>query len=355
MIKQKSVPASAAASQDTVDTVDTVDTTAKTAAQAMMLGNRLLKRYRHLKKWARRRGTDAFRLYDRDIPEIPLVLDFYGGAVAGALYKRPYEKDEAEEQDWLNAMSSAVAGALEIPEERIFIRERRRLKERPLDQYRRTGERNFIRTVREGDLRFSVNLSDYLDTGLFPDRRNMRALIRAASAGKRVLNLFCYTAAFSVCAAAGGAASVDSVDLSRTYLEWGRRNFALNGFTAALAEEDAGAGGPSPWRLIRAEAGAFLNHAAQRRAAWDLIILDPPTFSNSKKMERPLDIQRDHGALIRRCAGLLAEGGALWFSVNARAFRLDPLPGLSVENREKELEDEDFKGKKTPACWTITR
>jgi 23S rRNA G2069 N7-methylase RlmK/C1962 C5-methylase RlmI len=352
MIKQNSAPISAPVFAE-ASSAAAQDTSGKTEAQAGMLGNRLLKRYRHLKKWARRRGTDAFRLYDRDIPEIPLVLDFYGGAVAGALYKRPYEKDEEEEAQWLNAMSAAVSGALEIPEERIFIRERRRLKERPLDQYRRTGERNFIRTVCEGDLRFSVNLSDYLDTGLFPDRRKMRALIRDASAGKRVLNLFCYTAAFSVCAAAGGAASVDSVDMSRTYLEWGSRNFTLNGFNASLTE--AGTRGPSPWRLIRSEAGAFLNHAGSTRETWDLIILDPPTFSNSKKMENPLDIQRDHGTLIRRCMDLLAEGGALWFSVNARGFRLDPLPGLKAVPREKELEDEDFKGKRLPACWTITR
>jgi 23S rRNA G2069 N7-methylase RlmK/C1962 C5-methylase RlmI len=316
-----------------------------------MLGNRLLKRCRHLKKWARRTGTDAFRLYDRDIPEIPLVLDFYGGAVAGALYKRPYEKDEGEEESWLKAMCAAVSGALGIPEEHIFIRERRRLKERPLDQYRRTGERNFIRDIREGDLRFRVNLSDYLDTGIFLDRRKMRRLIREASAGKRVLNLFCYTAAFSVCAAAGGAVSVDSVDMSRTYLEWGGRNFALNGFKASPA--DAGSGRSFPWRLIRAEAGAFLDQAGRMREKWDLIILDPPAFSNSKKMAGVLDIKRDHGRLIRRCAGLLAEGGVLWFSASVRGFRLDSIPGLIAEDRRKELEDEDFKGKKSPACWTF--
>ena len=248
-------------------------------------------------------------------------------------------------------MCAAVSGVLEIPGERIFIRERRRLKERPLDQYRRTGERNFIRDIREGDLRFSVNLSDYLDTGLFLDRRKMRRLIREASAGKRVLNLFCYTAAFSVCAAAGGAVSVDSVDMSRTYLEWGGRNFALNGFNASFADSESGRS--SPWRLIRAEAGAFLDRAGRTGEKWDLIILDPPAFSNSKKMEYVLDIKRDHGRLIRRCAGLLAEGGVLWFSVSARGFRLDNMPGFIVEDRGKELEDEDFKGKKPPACWTF--
>jgi 23S rRNA G2069 N7-methylase RlmK/C1962 C5-methylase RlmI len=139
--------------------------------------------------------------------------------------------------------------------------------------------------------------------------------------------------------------------MSRTYLEWGGRNFALNGFTASFAE--AGAACPSPWRLIRAEAGAFLDRAGKTKGKWDLIILDPPAFSNSKKMESVLDIKRDHGTLIRRCAGLLAAEGVLWFSAGARGFHLDNIPGLIVEDRRRELEDEDFKGQRSPACWTF--
>jgi 23S rRNA G2069 N7-methylase RlmK/C1962 C5-methylase RlmI len=140
--------------------------------------------------------------------------------------------------------------------------------------------------------------------------------------------------------------------MSRTYLEWAKRNFALNGFNASPG--DAGSEPLSPWRLIRAEAEAFLSRAGRAREKWDLIILDPPAFSNSKKMDHTLDIKRDHGTLIRRCMGLLAEGGVLWFSASARGFRLDNMPGLIVEDRRKELEDEDFKGKKAPACWTFT-
>jgi 23S rRNA G2069 N7-methylase RlmK/C1962 C5-methylase RlmI len=326
------------------------------AAQEEMLKNRLAKRYRHLKKWARRTGAGAFRLYDRDIPEVPLVLDLYGDAVAGALYKRPYEKDEAEETLWLRSMSAAVSEVLEIPLERIFLKERRRLTDRSAVQYSRLEAKNFIRDIHEEDLRFQVNLSDYLDTGLFLDRRKMRRLIRSSSAGKRVLNLFCYTGTFSVSAAAGGAVSVDSVDMSNTYLEWAARNFALNGLEASCAGAGLVLPPPSPWRLIRCEALSFLEQAEGAKKNWDLIILDPPTFSNSKKMRVTLDIKRDHRELIRRCTRLLARGGVLWFSANARGFRLDcgPLPGLTIKDRKKELEDEDFKGRKTPACWTFS-
>ncbi|MDR2176970.1 MAG: class I SAM-dependent methyltransferase [Treponema sp.] len=338
---------------------------AKTASQALMLENRLRKRYRHLSKWARRTGAGAFRLYDRDIPEIPLVLDFYreaeepetcgqnsprrrpdGEFVAGSLYRRPYDKDPAEEELWLTAMGEAIGGALEIPASALFIRERRRRQggvqhgpsrggvPRPRDGGR-------IR-VREGGLQFWVNLSDYLDTGLFLDRRLLRALLRDTAGGKRVLNLFAHTCSFSVYAAAGGAASVDSVDLSNTYLDWGRRNFELND----LAEKPE-------FRFLRADVRPFLAGAALARRYWDLIILDPPTFSNSTMMEGTLDIQRDHGPLLEQCLGLLNPGGTLIFSVNMKGFKLNreiPRDYCPLDLTEK-LRDEDFKGRRIPACY----
>jgi 23S rRNA G2069 N7-methylase RlmK/C1962 C5-methylase RlmI len=342
------------------------------AEQAEMLANRLKKRFRHLKKWARRTGTDVFRLYDRDIPEIPLVLDWYGDAVAGALYKRPYEKDDAEEYRWISDMKKAAAEALEIDPSRVFIKFRER--QRGAAQYQRVGNHGAFREVDEGGLRFRVNLPDYLDTGLFPDLRRLRAMVREEAAGKRVLNLFCYTASFSVYAAAGGAAEIDSVDLSNTYLAWGRENFALNGFTGepvsveALLGTQAGyktfaanqrRGAPLPrFRFIRADVLSFLPAAAKARRFWDIIILDPPAFSNSKKMNAALDIQRDHGDLIRGALKLLAPGGKLWFSANARRFRLHPeefqsaeFSGLHIENMEAKIMDEDFRGKKIPACY----
>ena len=319
----------------------------KTAAQGELLFNRLVKRYRHLRKWARRTGTNSFRLYDRDIPEIPLALDFYGDAVSGAIYKRPYEKDEAEEEAWLRAMRAATALALDIDESRIFIKERRHMRNRQEGgiQYGKMSVQNFYRDVVEEDLRFRVNLSDYLDTGLFLDARKKRVLIRSESEGKRLLNLFAYTCSLSVAAAKGGAARVDSVDLSNTYLDWGRINFALNGIKDR-----------NSFSFIRGDVMQCIAEAAQKRTRWDTIILDPPSFSNSKKMRASLDIKRDHHDLIQRCLSLLSPGGTLWFSSNARGFNLDneDFPGFLVKNMEKALRDEDFKEKRIPCCYTFT-
>jgi len=327
----------------------------KTAAQGEMLFNRLTKRYRHLKKWSRRTGTNAFRLYDRDIPEIPLVLDLYDDAISGALYKRPYEKDD--EENWLDAMKSAAARATNIPESRIFLKIRQHMRHRQEEglQYGKISGSGFYRDVREGDLIFRVNLSDYLDTGLFLDARKKRALIRAASAGKRVLNLFAYTCSLSVCAAKGGASQVDSVDLSKTYLEWGRINFALNGLQA----HDAGPLGRTAFggfNLIHGDVIQFTNHARKSGLSWDLIILDPPSFSNSKRMRDTLDLRRDHLELTRKGLSLLSPGGTLWFSTNAKGVRIDAgdFPGIDVKDMGKELVDEDFRGKRRSVCYTLT-
>jgi len=326
----------------------------KTAYQSELLFNRLSKRYRHLKKWARRTGTNAFRIYDRDIPEIPLVLDFYDDAVSGALYKRPAEKsDEAESGNhadsleiWLRAMKTAVAKALEIPESRIFLKERRRIRNRQEigDQYDKLSDKGFHRDVIEGDLKFRVNLSDYLDTGLFLDGRKKRALIRTGAEGKRVLNLFAYTCSLSVAAAIGGASQVDSIDLSNTYLEWGKLNFALNGLTPS-----------DKFTLIRTDVLQFLDQAKARKSRWDIIILDPPSFSNSKKMFETLDIRRDYRELIDKSLTLLSRGGILYFSTNAKGFRLqdEDFPGFSVKDLRPSLVDEDFVGKRIPACYKI--
>lgn len=329
----------------------------KTVYQAELLKNRLAKRSRHLAKWAKRIGTNAYRLYDRDIPEVPLLLDRYGDAVAGWLYERPYEKDDAEEQLWLSTMGRTCAEVLNLPETSIFIKQRRRL--RGDDQYERFSDASVLREVTEGGLRFRVNLSDYLDTGLFLDHRRTRALVRDAAAGKRVLNLFCYTAAFSVHAAAGGATEVDSVDLSNTYLDWASANFSANGFAAVklTPEEYIEQKSPSaPLRLVRADALRFMQEAAKRRMLWDLIILDPPTFSNSKKMAGTLDIRRDHQDLIALGLSLLSPGGRLWFSTNAKGFKLDE--GVYPEARVKDMTllsvDEDFIGRKVRACYTFT-
>jgi 23S rRNA G2069 N7-methylase RlmK/C1962 C5-methylase RlmI len=339
----------------------------KTAAQAEMFANRLRKRYRHLKKWAARTDAGAFRLYDRDIPEIPLVLDWYGGAVSGALYKRPYEKNDEDEKRWIEEMRNAAAVALEIPAGRIFIKFRER--KRGTSQYEKLRSETdakgpgFIRDIREGGLIFRVNLSDYLDTGLFSDRRRLRGIVRKETAGKRMLNLFCYTASFSVCAAAGGAEETDSVDLSNTYLAWAGVNFSLNGFRAETVSERE-ALYPAALaaheirvrhRLIRADALSFLEHAAAAKRKWDLVIMDPPAFSNSKKMTSTLDIKRDHRELAASALRLLAPAGRLYFAAGVKNFRLDAngFPGFKAEDIRTRQADEDFPPNKAPSCYVF--
>ncbi|MDR2313831.1 MAG: class I SAM-dependent methyltransferase [Spirochaetaceae bacterium] len=313
-----------------------------------MLANRLVKRQKHLGKWARRRRINAYRLYDRDIPEIPLVLDWYNGAVSGALYKRPYEKDPGEEEQWLEAMRQGTARALGINPSRIFIKFRE--PQRGKAQYHKTGAGEFLTEVSEDQMRFRVNLSGYLDTGLFLDRRLLRVRIRKEAAGRRVLNLFSYTGAFSVCAAAGGAALVDSVDLSNTYLDWARENFLLNG--PLLAD------GNCNCRFIREDVLRFLDGAAGENRKWDLIILDPPAFSNSKKMALSFDLRRDHRELLAKCFRVLEGGGTLYLSANVHRFKLElPAGGrtgnIVPEDISEGLRDEDYRGRRIPAAYRI--
>ena len=359
---------------------DASSVNAKTAAQAKMLANRLVKRFRHLKKWAQRTGVEVFRLYDRDIPEIPLLLDYFGcvskpgeAAISGALYKRPYEKDQREEELWLSAMKAAAAEALGIDPCRIFLKLRQR--QSGDSQYQKTGERRFTKIVREGGLAFKVNLSDYLDTGLFPDRRLLRAMIRSMAAGKRVLNLFSYTGSFSIYAAAGSAAATDSVDLSNTYLDWAKENFSLNGFKAEIFQQrdffpnarvtSLQNARQCAHRLIRADALEFIAQAASAGLRWDLIILDPPAFSNSKKMTGNFDLRRDHIDFIAGCLGLLAPGGKLILSINTKHFRTKASTleqelalnsnNVRVTSLEKKITDEDFKGRKIPGGFLVIR
>jgi 23S rRNA G2069 N7-methylase RlmK/C1962 C5-methylase RlmI len=334
----------------------------KTTSQAEMFANRLKKRLRHLSKWAKRTGTEAFRLYDRDIPEIPLVLDLYGDAVSGALYKRPYEKDESDEAVWLAAMREAAAQALGLEPDSIIIKQRER--QFGQAQYERIAAKGLIREIREGGLRFKVNLSDYLDTGLFLDRRVMRQMIRADSGGKRVLNLFCYTGSFSVYAA-NGAASTDSVDLSNTYLSWAQDNFRLNGINAQKLrmEEYFSGAAIAPHRLIRADVTGFLHRAAATRRRWDMIILDPPAFSNSKMTSTDFDLQRDYGEILASCLTLLERGGKLWFSAGARSFKTNAeeleallaghFHGITVTDISDKTIDEDFRGRKLPKSFIV--
>jgi len=328
---------------------------AKLPAQSQMFANRLQKRFRHLKKWALRTGTQAWRLYDRDIPEIPLVLDFYGdcsalndAVLSGALYKRPYEKDEADEAEWLSAMKDSAALALGINPSNIFLKQRE--KQRGVSQYEKINSKKDARiekVVSENGLKFKVNFSDYLDTGLFADRRLLRVMARDAAKDKRVLNLFSYTGSFSVYAAAGGAARTDSVDISNTYLNWAKENFVLNGFEAKGAH-----------RLIKADVLEFVKNAIREKLRWDIIIVDPPAFSNSKKMTNDFDLNRDLAELLARCLKLLSSGGTIFVSVNLHrkaptAQELETALKTQVTDLKSKIEDEDFKGRKIPRAFLI--
>jgi 23S rRNA G2069 N7-methylase RlmK/C1962 C5-methylase RlmI len=335
-----------------------------------MLGNRLTKRYKHLQKWAKRLNIEAFRLYDRDIPEIPLVLDLYGDVISGALYKRPYEKDPAEEALWLEAMRESLSQSTGIAPENVIIKQRER--QSGLAQYEKTSGKGLIREIREGKYKFKVNLSDYLDTGLFLDRRALRNMVEEDANGKRVLNLFCYTASFSVYAAGGGAInggaiSTDSVDLSNTYLNWAQENFALNGFKAKqfrmeefFAASRPQTPDPSP-NLIRADVNVFLEQARAEGCRWDSIILDPPAFSNSKMARSDFDLKKDYLSLLAKCLALLSPKGKLWFSASARSFRAvaeeleRTLGGAKVADITDKLVDEDFRGKKAPRTFLLSR
>ena len=307
---------------------------------------RLAKRFKHLSKWARRQQFEAFRVYDRDIPEIPLVIDWYAGWLHAAEYERPHERTDIEHDVWLDKMIEAAALELGVPPTQTFLKMRRR--QRDGGQYEKVDQRQTVFSVKEGDLSFEVNLSDYLDTGLFLDHRQTRVMVRGEAEGKRMLNLFCYTGSFSVYAAAGGAKETVSVDLSNTYLEWTRTNLSMNGF------KDAGR-----HRIVRDEARAFLEHRALRgEAPFDLVVVDPPTYSRSARSETPWDIERDHADLLDLVAKNLVPGGVVYFSTNFRRFHLAE-ERLSALYTFREITNrtipEDFRNQRIHRAWRLVK
>lgn len=311
--------------------------------QQEMLINRLKKRRRHLWKWAKRNDISCFRLYDRDIPEIPFVIDEYEGHLNMAEYNRPHDRSPEEHQTWVEAMREAAARGVGVPLERVFLKARER--QRGSSQYEKLDQKNHEVIGTEHGLKFILNMSDYVDVGLFLDHRTTRRYVMDMALGARMLNLFAYTGSFSVYAAAGGAERTVSVDLSNTYCEWTRRNLDLNG--------------PFPGRheVIAMDVFAYLKQAAEAQEQYDIIVLDPPTFSNSKKMDGVLDIQRDHPQLIRDCMALLSKQGVLLFSNNFRKFKLstEALPKkAAVRELTPRTIPEDFRNQKIHRCWEIT-
>ncbi len=282
---------------------------------ARMFANRLAKNLKRLRSWTRREEISCYRVYDADMPEYAFAIDVYRTLEPEQqwLYVQEYAAPAEIGLEAVRRRRGEVLSVLPevtaVPAERIQVRTRRRTKRG--EQYEKLDEQAHFHVVREGGLKFRVNFEDYLDTGLFLDQRLTRARLRDAARGQHFLNLFAYTGTATVYAAAGGALSTTTVDMSRTYLEWAQRNLTLNGFS-----------GPAH-RFVQDDCRAWLEASARTDERFDLIFLDPPTFSNSKRMEGVLDIERDHAELIAASAGLLASSGLLVFSTNAQRFRLD--------------------------------
>ena len=307
------------------------------------LENRLRKLLNPRKKWAKKEQTEAFRLYEQDIPELRYIVDLYGEHAV--VYDRRSEReigDERQDAEHTGILLDTVTKALSIPVEKIHLKRRKRVSERE-NQYTRLGSNSVTLTVGEESSRYKVNVSDYLDTGLFLDHRPLRHQFRKGLGGEKVLNLFCYTGSISV-AAAQGASHTTSVDLSSTYLEWAQENFRLSGLN------------PASHIFLRADAREFLSQGPTSPERFDTIFLDPPSFSNSKKMTGTFDIQRDHRQLIANALKFLAPKGTLWFSTNLSKFMFDPKVAQDAHALNVTLETipEDFRNKTIHHCFKIT-
>lgn len=303
--------------------------------------NRLGKNIKHQLKWAKRQQLEAWRIYDKDIPQFPFAVDVYGEHIHLQEYDTGWLMHPEEYRQWLADVCEAVQFVTGFPAQNIHLKQRARQK--GTAQYEKTGTSGEDFIVCEHGRRFWVNLDKYLDTGLFLDHRNTRKKVGDTAAGKRFLNLFSYTGSFTVYAATGGAISSETVDLSNTYLDWAKRNFELNGMDL------------SAHRIVRADVFQYLDEAVQQGKQFDLMVLDPPSFSNSKKMLDILDIQRDQAKLVDGAMRLLAPQGTLYFSNNLRSFTLDS--ALAERYRIKDISrfsvPEDFRNRKIHQCWEI--
>jgi 23S rRNA (cytosine1962-C5)-methyltransferase len=309
-----------------------------------MFENRLLKVYKHKSKQAKRLNISCYRIYDHDLPEFPFAIELYEDKLYVAEYRRKHGMSDEEHEAWLQESFTIVSDVLNLPVENIYSRERKRLSHRESQQYEKQNSTYQFFTVKENGLKFLVNLTDYLDTGLFLDHRVTRTMVQSESGNKRVLNLFCYTGSFSVYAAAGTAASVTSVDLSKTYLEWTKDNFIINRFKDE-----------KKFHFIHADATQYLKTLQPN--TFDLIVIDPPTFSNSKRMKDFFDVQRDHVELISDALFALSENGILYFSTNYSKFILDTqrIKASSIKDITKATTPFDFEGKLKRFCFRITR
>jgi 23S rRNA (cytosine1962-C5)-methyltransferase len=303
------------------------------------LKNRIRKNYNHLRKWATRTNTNCFRIYDRDIKEYPLAIDFYDGRFCIHYFSSDREQG-APRQDLYDAVMAAIDSLFRVSSDLIYWRTR--VKREKREQYEKMDEMKQFFSVLEYGLQFKINLTDYLDTGLFLDHREIRQLVASLAKGKRVLNLFAYTCSFSVHAAAAGAHFTKSVDLSNTYTNWGRENFLLNSLPL------------SKNLIIREDCLQFLQNEHEM---YDVIVIDPPTISRSKKMEQMFDIQKDYIFLISKALPLLSPGGVIIFSTNSRTFDFDEslFNQCTIVDISKKTFPPDFHNQKIHRCWKISQ
>ncbi|WP_374075959.1 class I SAM-dependent methyltransferase [Bdellovibrio bacteriovorus] len=301
-----------------------------------MIKNRLEKNYKKLKSWSERHQIEAFRLYDRDIPEYPFIVDIYKDHYV--IYdKSEFFKDK--DKNHLPHVVDALKALFKCTDEKIVIKKRER--QEGLKQYEKLDAKEETFVVRESQALFKINLYDYLDTGLFLDHRPMRQKVFKMAGDKKFLNLFCYTGSVSVFAALAGARTT-SVDMSQTYLRWAQDNFELNGL-------DFGS-----HSFINADVLEWLR-AHRNQKSFDMIFLDPPTFSNSKKMEDTFEVERDQDFLVDSCMSMLSDGGILYFSNNKRKFKLSAniLSKYTVKDISEDSIPQDFHDKKIHNCFEI--
>ncbi|MES2199029.1 MAG: class I SAM-dependent methyltransferase [Chlamydiota bacterium] len=305
------------------------------------LKNRIRKNYKHLRKWAKKTETNAFRIYDRDIKEYPVAIDFYDGRFSVHYFTSSRDEEEPRE-DLYHLVMDTLKSLFNAKPEDIYWRTRVKREEK--EQYAKAENSQEFFTVLEYGVKFKVNLRDYLDTGLFLDHRETRRLVAEESKGKSLLNLFAYTCSFSVQAAVAGAIFTRSVDMSNTYMEWGYDNFLLNGLSL---ENNS---------LIREDCLKFLENERLSKNRYDVIVIDPPTISRSKKMDQFFDIQIDYIFLLSAALDLLTETGVIFFSTNSRKFTFDLtlFPKCFIMDISKKTIPLDFHSAKIHRCWKIS-
>lgn len=305
--------------------------------------NRIRKNYKHIRKFAKRTETNCFRVYDREIKEYPITIDFYAGRFLIYYYSKTRES-EAPPTEFVQCIERALHATFG-PDSINAIVWKSRFKTKETRQYEKLDETRDFFTVFEYGIAFKVNLTDYLDSGLFLDHRETRHWIASQAKGKRLLNLFAYTCSFSVHAAMAGASYTKSVDMSNTYVAWGRDNFTLNGISLKNHP------------IVRADCLKFLETEVLAGTHYDIIVIDPPTISRSKKMDQLFDIQIDYITLIQMAIQLLSEGGFILFSTNSRKFTFDvgAFPDCHIVDVTNKTLPIDFHDPKIHRCWKISQ